>query len=47
MRNTCIWWNIDDDYFESECSNQMEMEDYENISPEFCPYCGGKIEIEE
>lgn len=42
----CRWWEYDD-YYETECSNQMEVEDYDPIQPTYCPYCGGKIKIEQ
>ena len=41
----CVWIFYND-YYETDCSNQMEEEDMENISPVYCPYCGCKIKFE-
>ena len=46
LNKTCTWGLILDDYFETDCMNQVDLDDYEEICPEYCPYCGSKIKIE-
>lgn len=39
-------WYFYTNYYETDCSSQIEEEDFELIQPTFCPFCGGKIDIE-
>lgn len=41
----CEWIMYGDEYYETGCDNQMDVEDKYNIEPEWCPFCGGKIDI--
>ena len=43
--NICKWYFYTD-YFETECSNSITDNDYGNIQPTYCPYCGNEIEID-
>lgn len=31
------------DYFETDCGEGYEVEDYDNIEPTYCPFCGRQI----
>jgi hypothetical protein len=46
IEKTFCTWYFYTDYYEADCGNQMEEEDFEPIQPTFCPFCGGKIDIE-
>jgi len=39
-------WYFYTDYYESNCGQQIEIEDYENTEPIFCPYCGNEIDLQ-
>lgn len=38
-------WDKYEDYYDSQCGNQMDECDFDNVCPSFCPYCGDKIEF--
>ena len=43
----CEWILYEEeDYYETECGQSAEKWDIDNISPDFCPWCGAKIKWE-
>lgn len=46
-KNTKCEWYLYTDYYETDCGNQMEKEDYDSTQPTYCPFCGNKIDNQE
>lgn len=41
----CTWIYYDGSwYYETNCGQQMEGETHDAVEPDYCPWCGGKIE---
>ena len=42
----CSWVLYSEEYYETECSYQIDIDVFENLSMTFCPNCGDKIKTE-
>ena len=43
----CNWILYGDEYYETDCSQQLDLEEVTRIDPTHCPYCGNEIKFEE
>lgn len=48
VKENCVWTQVCEDYFDTECKKYFEFSDggVADNGFEFCPYCGGAITIQ-